>query len=252
MPKDILSYDNYLFVHTHFDDEIGTIHLMRSILQNSKNVTVGYISDCNGKGERHRRILELGNVLDMAGVDVKHRRFFDIPERHELEYFSDIIGRLEDVIRRLKPDCLVTVDYEGGHEAHDATSFCVTAVAEKCSIDLWTYSSSYLQNGKRVYMRDFIPGRNGIVRIETDQESRQIKQKAIRIYESQFFGVDKINDESKKNEIFSREFYRFIDTPVDFHQPPHKEVAYAVCHPSPLFTFNDFLSAVKKYEEENE
>ncbi len=244
---EIFTHKNYLFVCAHYDDEGDCTHLMRESMRKGSNVFVVYITDCNAKKIGVIRKREVTEALDVIGVPHENRFFLDIPERTVFQNFALVVNRLEKITQDHFIDCVLSTDYEGGHEDHDSAAFCASMLAQKYKIDQYTYPSYHSANGTRSLVKEFIPSRTNVIRLEVTEP--EIKKRMSTIYKSQKLSTDKLGDSAKQLAIHSRELYYEVEEPFDFSKRPWHEIAYEN-HPTPYFTFEDFLKAVEKYKRD--
>jgi LmbE family N-acetylglucosaminyl deacetylase len=245
----ILDYKNYLLVCAHFDDEGGCSYLIREAMRKGGEVSVVYITTSDAQGISDTRKGEATEALDLIGIPESNRFFLDIPERQEFQNFAYIVKESQKIAEMKGADCVLSPDYEGGHEAHDTAAFCASMLSQRMDVDHFTFPLYHMENGERSLVREFIATRKNIIRLEVSEP--EIKDKMTTIYKSQKLSQDKLGDPNKRWEILSRELFYKVNPPFDFTKRPWKEVAYEN-HPTPYFTFEDFLEAVQKYVREIE
>lgn len=119
----LFDFKHILFVQPHPDDnEIGAGGTIALLTQ--QGIQVSYLSVSKGKGGsselrseelaliRQKELVEAGSVLG-----VKTFRQLDLEESHYPD-MKDLVSQIVEVIRDLKPDCVITVDPTLLYEAH--------------------------------------------------------------------------------------------------------------------------------------
>lgn len=247
---ELLNYEKYLFVFAHFDDENTCAYLMQKLIEQGKEVSVLYITDSNAKGIGDVRKKEVDRALKLIGVPEQNQHFLLIPERTVFYNFYRVITELKKIADAAYVDCIMTLDYEGGHEEHDAAAFCASETAAYRKCPMYTTPTYHMENGQRVLTKEFISSRKDIITLEVTDAS--IKYALNDIYESQaqHMITKRISDQKELLRIMGKEIYYKVDPPFDFTQKPWKEVAYE-SHPTPYFKFDDFLKAIEKYRQES-
>lgn len=134
---DIFSFKHILFVQPHPDDnEIGAGGTIALCTQ--KGIQVSYLTISKGKGGsqslssetlaqlRQKELVEAGQTLG-----VKTFKQLDLEESH-YPVLKDLVIEIIDVIRDLKPDCVITVDPTLLYEAHPTHRVVGQAVLDAC------------------------------------------------------------------------------------------------------------------------
>lgn len=67
---------------------------------------------------------------------------------------------VEKIVKRLEPDCMLTLAYEGGHPDHDAACFIASIVGPRARIPVWE-SPLYHRNAEGVSITQAFPQRSG-------------------------------------------------------------------------------------------
>jgi LmbE family N-acetylglucosaminyl deacetylase len=99
------------------------------------------------------------------------------------------------VVERRRPECLLTLAYEGGHPDHDSVSFLSAQLRRKYSLPVWE-APLYHRNqaGAGVYQR-FVQEENEVIEHNVTGAELGAKQRMLACYKSQFdalpsFSVD--------------------------------------------------------------
>ncbi len=135
------NYKSYLFVFAHPDDEIYSCAFIHELVQNDKEVHVLYVTSGDYQGAEQGPVREDEALKSMStlGVSVEKVYFLRIPERQLMSRVSDLLGLLADKSDNILPDCIVTHDFEGGHNGHDAVSFAVAKTAARQNSALYVF-----------------------------------------------------------------------------------------------------------------
>lgn len=123
---------------------------------------------------------------------------------------SAIVG-VESITALLKPNCMLTLAYEGGHPDHDAACFIASMVGRRAAIPVWE-SPLYHRNKDGVSMIQTFPRKIGTemeMRVEGTQLEKKIRM--FHHYRSQGLLIDSFRPE--------RETFRPL-ADYDFTQPP--------------------------------
>jgi N-acetylglucosamine malate deacetylase 2 len=60
-----------------------------------------------------------------------------IADRELCRHVSRAAGVLQEIIRKIKPDCILTLAYEGGHPDHDTCCFLAFCAGRRAQIPVW-------------------------------------------------------------------------------------------------------------------
>lgn len=70
---------------------------------------------------------ELLAALSLAGIGPEHTSVFGVPDQEASLDLAGLTRRVAEVLTWLRPQCVVTPAYEGGHPDHDAVAFAAWA-----------------------------------------------------------------------------------------------------------------------------
>ncbi len=240
---DFYHFSRYLFVFAHPDDEVYTCAFIAKLIEDGKEVHTLYVTSGDYQGEEFgpRREEEVHQSASITGVPASNVHFLRIPERQLMNSIPTVLTQLTRVGREMHPDCVVSHDFEGGHNGHDAVSFCASNVAHQLSVPLYVFPAYHGWPAGRVW-NQFIPGREETARLELSPLQQNLQNRVVAAHSTQreFFNAIR---ESKSNEEFSRrEVLREIHEPVDYSQPPENPVGYE--YPGSKLSFESFRKAV--------
>lgn len=240
--KKFLDFDCYLWVLAHPDDEVYTCALMKKVAKKAR-VSVVYITSGDYRGPEMIDIREAEAKKSMAliGVSQEDVHFLRIPERELMDSLNDVHGKLSTLATDISPGCVVTHDFEGGHNGHDAVSYLSFRLTRKLGTLLYFFPA---YNGWPETRRW-----NQLVRSETncftyplDTDAQNLKLEVINCHQSQtgFFDLIKQSDDYK--EFVNREIVCPSPENLNYNQPPSGPVGYEF--PGSTVKFADFKQAI--------
>jgi N-acetylglucosamine malate deacetylase 2 len=121
--------------------------------------------------------------------------------------------RLTGLVRRHRPQAILTLAYEGGHPDHDACSILASSLAVQHELTAWEMPLYHrLSTGEMVFQRFIVPNQKEEVVLEITPEELENKQAMLQAYASQhpfLFEFD-----PKVERVRPQHAY-------DYSQPPH-------------------------------
>jgi N-acetylglucosamine malate deacetylase 2 len=127
----------------------------------------------------------------------------------------EAIEAASDVVRRVQPQALLTLAYEGGHPDHDSCNFMTSLIAQENSLPAWEMPVDHLfRKGERKLQTLRTPPQPSITVHPTAEEIRR-KRKALEAYVSQGHFLARF---ASVDETF-RPMAEY-----DYAQPPHEGV----------------------------
>lgn len=241
--NNFLHHKNYLFVLAHPDDEIYSCAFIQELIQNDKDVHVVYVTSGDYQGAEQGPIRETEALKSMStlGVTEEKVHFLRIPERQLMSKVGDLLEILAKKCEGVSPDCIVTHDFEGGHNGHDAVSFVAAQAAAQYSLALYVFPAYHGWPEKRLY-NQFVSPRQATDTLALTDKTKSLKNQIIDIHKSQtkFFQI--IKDSSSFEALMSREVLREIKEPINYMQPPMTQLGYE--YPGSSLRFEDFKSAI--------
>lgn len=247
--KGIFEHSKYLFLFTHPDEETYTSALIGGLIKKGKQICIIYATSGDYYGLGDIREGELTKSLELIGVPLENVHLLSIPEKELLDSIYAVVSRSIEIAKEFQPDCVIGQDYEGGHNGHDAVSFCAQEVARKLEIkNNFVFPVYHGIPANRKGAR-FKPGRKNIITIPLIIKESDLKRQIVEIHASQadyFNGLQKASPDYFEL-LFSREVYFKVEEPIDFTKRPMEEIGYEF---SGKFTFGDFRESIEKYHKE--
>ncbi|MFZ1720221.1 MAG: PIG-L family deacetylase [Candidatus Moraniibacteriota bacterium] len=236
------SFSKYLFILAHPDDEVYTSVFISELVAKGKRVDVLYITDGNYGGLGEEREKEVFQSMDAIGVLRKSIHFLRIPEREFMKKVTEAQEKTLALAKELNPECVVSHDFEGGHNGHDAVSFCASSVARELNIPLYVFPTYHGWPEKRVWNR-FVVGREATYTLTLDSNQKLLKEKVINAHKTQE-GFWTLIRQSRDFDVFSsREVLRYIEKPIGYNEPPTNPIGYE--YPGSKILFKDYISAIQ-------
>lgn len=121
--------------------------------------------------------------------------------------------QLTAIVRRHRPEAIITTAYEGGHPDHDACSVLAASIGRQHELAVWEFPLYHrISSGEMVFQRFIVPEQREEVVLEVTPEELENKEEMVRAYSSQhpfLFEFD------TKIERFRRQHA------YDYSRPPH-------------------------------
>jgi N-acetylglucosamine malate deacetylase 2 len=124
----------------------------------------------------------------------------------------EAFSALSNLVERRKPQCLLTLAYEGGHPDHDAVSFLAAQLGRTFSLPVWE-TPLYHRNasGGGVYQQ-FVEERDEVIEHAVTGQELEAKLCMLNCYKSQFDALPSFD--SKRERFRPQATY-------DYSRPPH-------------------------------
>ena len=237
-------FSDYLFIFAHPDDEVYCCGLMHQLIQSNKKVSVVFLTSGDAGENSDLREQEASSSMRAVGVRDDDIYLMQFPEKQILGNFPDILSKIREIVKKVGPDCVIGMDYEGGHEVHDGTSFLTACSIGGLSLAYYVFPVYHGENGKRK-AAVFLPNRPSTDEIQLTSEDVNVKIKAFEAHGGQvghFLRLQRDNPDYFKL-LFHREIFRKITKPINYLMKPADDIAYESHRNG--FKFQDFLKAVK-------
>ncbi|PYY05933.1 MAG: hypothetical protein DMG64_02160 [Acidobacteria bacterium] len=200
-----------LVIVAHPDDETITCG---GLLQRMRDPCVVFATDGApedayfwsrfGSRERYAAIREQEAQAALAAVGVDNFEFLskhsESPLVDQLLYraLPAAFAALSQIVERRRPECLLTLAYEGGHPDHDSVSFLGAQLGRAFSVPIWE-APLYHRNseGGGVYQR-FVEEHGEIVDCVVGGAELQAKKSMLSCYKSQFDALPSFNAELER------------------------------------------------------
>lgn len=195
-----------LIIVAHPDDETITCG---GLLQRMKDPCVvfatdgapedRYFWDRFGSRERYTAVREEEAKAALASVGVDQFEFLskqsEIPLIDQLLYraLPAAFAALSRMVERSRPECLLTLAYEGGHPDHDSVSFLGAQLGRAFGLPVWE-APLYHRNpeGEGVY-QSFVEEQGEVVEHAVNGAELQAKESMLACYKSQFDSLPSFN-----------------------------------------------------------
>jgi LmbE family N-acetylglucosaminyl deacetylase len=222
---------------------------MHRLIEKGKGVRVAYITSGDAGVNAESRESELLSALMAIGVEREATVLLGVSEKDMLSSLKKttqtLIGHLSDT----SLDCIVGMDYEGGHEVHDGASFIASSIAQNLSLPHYVFPVYHAEDGKRIGA-EFLPEHNTTDTVKLETEDVNIKIKVLEAHRGQIGHFLHLQRQSPEyfQRLFSHEIFRRVAQSMDFTERPTKEIAYEAHRNG--FKFNDFEQAIKEALDE--
>ena len=241
--KNFFQHSRYLFVLAHPDDEIYTCAFIQQLVNDGKHVDVLFATsgDYQGPDVTIVREAEARASMQLMNVNMEHVHFMRVPERLLLDHVRTVRQDVLALAIAMLADCIVGHDFEGGHNGHDALSFCSSRVAEARQIPLYVFPAYHRRPRERLWNQLVSP------RVATDtltlSPAMQLLQRrvmAAHASQADFFNM--VRRSSSYVPFSTREIVRLVSEPINYSEPPTSPVGYE--YPGSALRFEDFKSAI--------
>lgn len=129
------------------------------------------------------------------------------------EHLGEACTRLNSIIRRRRPEAIITLAYEGGHPDHDACSILAFSLGTQHGLSVWEFPLYHRNSsGEMVYQRFVVPDLHEETILEITPEEMEYKTAMFETYTSQHPFLLEFDP---KIERFRRQHV------YDYSQPPH-------------------------------
>jgi LmbE family N-acetylglucosaminyl deacetylase len=120
---------------------------------------------------------------------------------------------LSGLVRRHRPEAILTTAYEGGHPDHDACSLLAATLGTQHGLLVWEFPLYHrIASGEVVFQRFVVPEQKEEVILEIAPDQLQNKEEMVKAYSSQHPFLMEFDP---KLERFRRQH------PYDYTKPPH-------------------------------
>ncbi len=244
--SNIMQHHSYLFFLAHPDDEVYACVLLRRLLLAGKEVIVVYATSGDAGGRGPLREQEASRALGVVHLNVGKIFFLRVPEKQACDDLKTIKQKMKQLVIRYQVDCIISPDYEGGHEGHDAICYASAEVAKSCKTAQYVFPLYHSRDGKRVGAR-FKPGREVTDTISLTEQDKSIKEGFLAAHQSQRTHFENLHKASADywSLLFSREVFSRVDGNINFRERPCEEIGYEM-HSFHPYRFSEFQKAILK------
>jgi len=158
-----------------------------------------YFWDRFGSRERYVAIREEEAKTALAAVRVNQLEFLskqsEVPLTDQLLYraLPTAFATLSRIVEQRRPECLLTLAYEGGHPDHDSVSFLSAQLGRAFGLPVWEAPLYHRSSeGEGVYQR-FVQELGEVIEHVVSGAELQAKQSMLACYKSQFDSLPTFN-----------------------------------------------------------
>lgn len=237
------SATRYFFVFAHPDDEVYSCISISNLLQDGKTVHVLYVTSGDYRGAEIAVVREKEALASMQviGVPAANVRFLRIPERELMKKIREVREGIFTLAQNLGVECLVSHDFEGGHNGHDAISFCTSHSAQSLGILFYVFPAYHAWPEKRVWNRFVFPREATYVHLLLPEEKTK-KEGVVRAHTTQSVFFETLKAGDQEGLFLLREVLRPGGKPEGYFAPPTSPVGYE--YPGSSIRFEDFKKSI--------
>ncbi len=241
--KDFFQFSRYLFIFAHPDDEIYTCAFIQKLVSDGKKVDILYVTsgDYQGPEMIEKREKEVQKSMQILTAPMTNVHFMRIPERQLMSRVNEVRDSMFAQSLSLNPDCIVTHDFEGGHNGHDGVSFCASRAADELHIPLYVFPAYHAWPEKRIW-NQFVSPWEATNILTLSPEMKILQNRVIAAHATQAVFFDTIKQSSSHNLFSTREVLRLVSQPINYAEPPTTPVGYE--YPGSKIRFEDFKTAI--------
>lgn len=162
------------------------------------------------------RKTEAAVAMRLAGVrEIKHLHDYDAESFHDQELFHHLpeaVSLVSKIIGGFRPDALLTLAYEGGHQDHDACNFIAAMAARLCKLPAWEMPLYHRTADGHGAWQQFLTRDGDEITLIPSAREIEVKKEMIAVYKSQHLSLTQFRVQVEK--------FRCIPV-YDYSQPPH-------------------------------
>ena len=240
----IFNYERYLLIIAHPDDEINCSALLKHLLDHGKKLKILLITDGDAGINASGRDKEMVESITAIGIKEEDLIRLSVSEKELLAKTPDVLKEALSVALDYKADCILGLDYEGGHEGHDMSCFIAHKIAQSLGAPHIVYPDYHFRDMHR-HGQEFLPGRSVDYTIELSDDDKDLKIAVVDAHRGQI-GFHLRMQKYQSNYfslLLSREVYRIFPETYDFFTRPSYQIGYEYHRNG--FKFSDFTEAIK-------
>lgn len=157
-----------------------------------------------GSRERYKALREEEARAALAAVGVSEieflARYSEMPLVDQQLYrsLSSAFSALSKIVENRRPECLLTLAYEGGHPDHDSVSFLSAQLGRIFSIPVWEAPLYHRDvKGGGVYQR-FVEEHDEVIAYHVGGSELEAKKRMLGCYKSQFDALPSFTTELER------------------------------------------------------
>jgi LmbE family N-acetylglucosaminyl deacetylase len=223
----LTDYQRYLLVDAHPDDEVHCAVLLARLLTAGKAVHIVVLTNGDAGQNPAHRLAEMTASIEAIGLQSDNLTLVGISERDLLQDMPTAYDKTLAVAENFHPDCLISIDFDGGHEGHDTAAFIADLIAHKLETAHWVFPDYNWQHGRRFGLH-FLPGRSADEELSITPQEKDLKIKVLEAHSGQlgfYLRLQKVQDDYFKL-LFDRELYRRFRPGHDFVTRPDYPIGY--------------------------
>lgn len=140
-----------------------------------------------GTREEYARVRrqELEAALSLAGIGPDRLFQIGIPDQEAVFEIPRLVREIGELIRRLSPEIVLTLAYEGGHPDHDAVALAVRLAAKEIEVVEMALYHAEPETGRMVVAEFLPPPGVEETRLVLTPEERALKERMISSFATQ-------------------------------------------------------------------
>lgn len=179
-----------------------------------------YFWDKCGSREAYAEVRRQEARTSLGLASVRHIEFLRAGEScfTDQELFRNLAPAMESLsalMRRCRPQALLTLAYEGGHPDHDSCSFLTSVLARSFTLPAWEMPLYFRRKDGTALCQQFRSMNGTEAALEPNPQEQKTKHSMLAAYASQ--------GEVLKQFSAAREWFR-LQAAYDYAQPPHTGV----------------------------
>jgi len=237
-------FSRCLLVIAHPDDEVNCAVLLNRLVGQGKQVKVILLTDGDAGVNATGRADEMAESIRCIGLDSDALLSLGIAEKELMNDAATVNEKVYQASLEYKPDCVLSLDYEGGHEGHDIASFVAHNAALKLGVVHIVFPDYHFRNMHRHGM-EFLPERQPDYTLELNDDDKDLKIKLLEAHRGQlgfYLRLQKVQDDYFRL-LFEREVYRIFPRDYNFLARPDYQIGYEYHRNG--FKLEDFVKAVQ-------
>jgi LmbE family N-acetylglucosaminyl deacetylase len=239
----LFDFSRFLLVIAHPDDEVNCAILLSRLADQGKQTKVVLLTNGDAGINAAGRADEMAESLRHIGLSSDALQSLDIPEKELLSNAAVANEQVLQAVYEHRPDCVLSLDYEGGHEGHDMASFVAHNAALKCGAIHIVFPDYHFRDMHR-HGLEFLPGRQPDYTLELNDGDKDLKIKLLEAHRGQlgfYLHLQKVQD-NYFTLLFKREVYRIFPNDYDFLARPDYQIGYEYHRNG--FKLDDFTKAI--------
>jgi len=242
--QSIFDYERYMLIIAHPDDEINCSVLLKNLLNQSKKLKILLITDGDAGMNASERGKEMIKSISAIGLKEEDLIQLNVSEKELLDKAPEVLSRALSVASEYKADCILGLDYEGGHEGHDMSCFIANRISQSLGVAHIVYPDYHFRDMHR-HGQEFLPERHIDYTIGLNDNDKDLKITVVDAHRGQIgfhLRIQKYQD-NYFSLLLDREIYRVFPSDYNFLDRPSYQIGYEYHRNG--FKFSDFVEAIK-------